>query len=82
MVIGQSNCVKRFFPYIQMHLGNLPACQVNGGIENVGFYAFGSLDVSVRFISRQCCRVLSSCLSIFLMEIRLVAFCAYYFCLI
>lgn len=47
------NCVKRFFYYIQMHLGSLPACQVDGGIENSGLYAFSNLDVSVRFISRQ-----------------------------
>lgn len=51
--MGQSNCVKRCYRCIWMRLGSLPACQVDGRIENLRFYAFGSLDVSVHFISRQ-----------------------------
>lgn len=40
-------CVKRCFHYIWMHLDSLPAGQVAGGVENFGFHAFSSLNVSL-----------------------------------
>lgn len=52
-------CVKRCFRYIWMHLGSLPAGQVDGGIENFGFHAFSSLNVSVHYFRT----VVQTCLS-------------------
>lgn len=57
--LGHGTICVESFHYIWMHLGSLPAGQVDGGIENFGFRAFSSLYVSVHYFRR----VVLTCLS-------------------